>query len=71
MSGNNSEPISQKSTKSDKDGITKIKSELSDEQLDKTSGGGGKAIEVQDYGFGVGMPVTTSRSDGSSCTVGR
>jgi hypothetical protein len=28
-------------------------------------------IEVQDYGFGVSMPVTTSRSDGGGSTVGR
>ena len=30
-----------------------------------------KAIEVQDYGFGVNMPVTTSRSDGGGATVGK
>jgi type VI secretion system Hcp family effector len=29
------------------------------------------AIEVTDYGFGVSMPVTTSRSDGGGATVGR
>src|SRR5678809_44254 len=29
------------------------------------------AIEVSDYGFGVSMPVTTSRSDGGGATVGR
>jgi len=29
------------------------------------------SIEVQDYGFGVSMPVTTSRSDGGGATVGR
>lgn len=29
------------------------------------------AIEVADYGFGVSMPVTTSRSDGGGATVGR
>src|SRR5712672_3174178 len=29
------------------------------------------AIEVSDYGFGVTMPVTTSRSDGGGATVGR
>jgi type VI protein secretion system component Hcp len=28
-------------------------------------------IEVQDYGFGVSMPVTSSRSDGGGSTVGR
>jgi type VI secretion system Hcp family effector len=28
-------------------------------------------IEVQDYGFGVSMPVTSSRSDGGGATVGR
>jgi len=31
----------------------------------------GVAIEVSDYGFGVTMPVTTSRSDGGGATVGR
>jgi len=73
MSGKNSEPISQKSTKLDKDGVkeTKIESKLSNEQLDKASGGGGKVMEVQDYGFGVSMPVTSSRSDGGGSTVGR
>src|SRR5215475_303585 len=29
------------------------------------------AVEVTDYGFGVSMPVTTSRSDGGGATVGR
>jgi type VI secretion system Hcp family effector len=29
------------------------------------------AIEVADFGFGVSMPVTTSRSDGGGATVGR
>src|SRR5438445_7654085 len=29
------------------------------------------AIEVSDYGFGVSMPVTASRSDGGGATVGR
>src|SRR5262245_21123425 len=29
------------------------------------------AIEVTDYGFGVSMPVTASRSDGGGATVGR
>jgi type VI secretion system Hcp family effector len=29
------------------------------------------AIELQDYGFGVTMPVTPSRSDGGGATVGR
>lgn len=28
-------------------------------------------IEISDYGFGVTMPVTTSRSDGGGATVGR
>jgi len=32
---------------------------------------GSNAIEVADYGFGVSMPVTTSRSDGGGATVGR
>jgi len=30
-----------------------------------------RAIEISDYGFGVNMPVTTSRSDGGGATVGR
>src|SRR5947199_8209490 len=29
------------------------------------------AVEITDYGFGVSMPVTTSRSDGGGATVGR
>src|SRR6185295_18643943 len=29
------------------------------------------AIEITDYGFGVSMPVTASRSDGGGATVGR
>jgi type VI secretion system secreted protein Hcp len=29
------------------------------------------AIEITDYGFGVSMPVSTSRSDGGGATVGR
>jgi type VI secretion system Hcp family effector len=29
------------------------------------------AIEVSDYGFGVSMPVSSSRSDGGGATVGR
>src|ERR1051325_1085585 len=33
--------------------------------------GTNKAIELTDYGFGVSMPVTTSRSDGGGATVGR
>jgi len=32
---------------------------------------GSNAIEVTDFGFGVSMPVTTSRSDGGGATVGR
>jgi bacteriocin-like protein len=45
--------------------------ELTDNELDSVTGGtsketktppktGTKAIEIQDYGFGVSMPVTTS-----------
>ena len=30
-----------------------------------------RAIEITDYGFGVSMPTTTSRSDGGGATVGR
>jgi len=29
------------------------------------------AIEITDYGFGVSMPVSSSRSDGGGATVGR
>jgi type VI secretion system Hcp family effector len=29
------------------------------------------AMEITDFGFGVSMPVTTSRSDGGGATVGR
>jgi type VI secretion system Hcp family effector len=29
------------------------------------------AVEISDYGFGVSMPVTSSRSDGGGATVGR
>ena len=29
------------------------------------------AVEIADYGFGVSMPVTASRSDGGGATVGR
>lgn len=29
------------------------------------------AMEISDFGFGVSMPVTTSRSDGGGATVGR
>src|ERR1700730_10941753 len=29
------------------------------------------AIEIADFGFGVSMPVTSSRSDGGGATVGR
>lgn len=29
------------------------------------------AIEISDWGFGVSMPVTSSRSDGGGATVGR
>jgi hypothetical protein len=43
--------------------------ELTGAQLDKVQGGSGR-IEVSDYGFGVSMPVTTSRSDGGGATVG-
>src|SRR5882762_7669103 len=28
-------------------------------------------LEITDYGFGVSMPVTASRSDGGGATVGR
>lgn len=32
---------------------------------------GAGAVEISDFGFGVSMPVTTSRSDGGGATVGR
>jgi type VI secretion system Hcp family effector len=48
------------------DEASKIKGEsTSDVAKDKG------AIEVSDYGFGVSMPVTASRSDGGGATVGR
>lgn len=48
------------------DEASKIKGEsTSDVAKDK------HAIEVSDYGFGVSMPVTSSRSDGGGATVGR
>ena len=47
---------------------TKIEGESTSEVPDK---GDAKAIEITDYGFGVSMPVTTSRSDGGGATVGR
>src|SRR5437764_1037196 len=48
---------------------TKIAGESSSEPekgMDKKG-----AIEISDYGFGVSMPVTASRSDGGGATVGR
>lgn len=42
--------------------------ELTAEELDGVVGGTG-AIEITDYGFGVSMPVTTSRSDGGGSTT--
>lgn len=46
-----------------------IKGESTSEPEKDTAGKG--AIEITDYGFGVTMPVTTSRSDGGGATVGR
>src|SRR6266566_1084285 len=48
------------------DEASKIKGESTSE-VAKDKG----AIEVTDYGFGVSMPVTASRSDGGGATVGR
>jgi len=48
---------------------TKIFGESTSEVPDK--GPADKPLEVTDYGFGVSMPVTTSRSDGGGATVGR
>src|SRR2546427_722731 len=50
-------------------GDTNIKGESTSEPETGTAGKG--AIEISDYGFGVTMPVTTSRSDGGGATVGR
>lgn len=47
---------------------TGIEGESTSEVPDK---GAAKPIEISDYGFGVSMPVTTSRSDGGGATVGR
>jgi type VI secretion system Hcp family effector len=43
-----------------------VKSLWKDDQASNTG-----AVEVTDFGFGVSMPVTTSRSDGGGATVGR
>src|SRR5712671_2925601 len=43
-----------------------VKSLWKDSPQDNTG-----AIELTDFGFGVSMPVTTSRSDGGGATVGR
>ncbi len=48
----------------------KIGGESTSEVASKVAGEEG-AIEVTDFGFGVSMPVTTSRSDGGGATVGR
>jgi len=45
-----------------------VKSLMSDIKSAKDGKG---AIEVADFGFGVSMPVTASRSDGGGATVGR
>jgi type VI secretion system secreted protein Hcp len=47
----------------------KIKGESTSEPEAAAKGKG--AIEISDYGFGVSMPVTASRSDGGGATVGR
>src|SRR5207253_1919893 len=47
----------------------KVKGESTSEPEPKAVNSG--AIEITDYGFGVSMPVTTSRSDGGGATVGR
>jgi type VI secretion system secreted protein Hcp len=47
----------------------KIKGESTSEPESAAVNSG--AIEITDYGFGVSMPVTTSRSDGGGATVGR
>jgi len=49
-------------------GDPKIEGESTSEVPNK---GDAKPIEIADYGFGVSMPVTTSRSDGGGATVGR
>ena len=41
------------------------------ESTSEPEAGAKAAIEISDYGFGVSMPVTTSRSDGGGATVGR
>src|SRR5438270_13267651 len=47
----------------------KVKGESTSEPEPKAVNSG--AIEITDYGFGVSMPVTASRSDGGGATVGR
>src|ERR1700674_5882475 len=47
----------------------KIKGESTSEPESAAVNSG--AIEITDYGFGVSMPVSSSRSDGGGATVGR
>lgn len=42
--------------------------ELKSEETDQVRGG---TIEISDYGFGVTMPTTTSRSDSAGATIKR
>src|SRR5580765_797437 len=53
------------------DGALKIGGESSSEVAKDLLKSDVGAIELTDFGFGVSMPVTTSRSDGGGATVGR
>lgn len=53
------------------DGALKIGGESSSEVAKDLLKADNGAIELTDFGFGVSMPVTTSRSDGGGATVGR
>jgi len=53
------------------DGQLKISGESTSDVTKGLEKGKSGAIELSDFGFGVSMPVTTSRSDGGGATVGR
>ena len=52
-------------------GSLKIGGESTSDVVQALAKEGNGAIELTDFGFGVSMPVTTSRSDGGGATVGR
>jgi type VI secretion system secreted protein Hcp len=52
-------------------GSLKIGGESTSDVVKHLQKGKTGAIELTDFGFGVSMPVTTTRSDGGGATVGR